>query len=78
MLAVVFADTGVGIPRRHRRAIFEPFFSTKATGEGTGLGLAVSRRIVENHGGDIRVRSRTGQGATFTVRLPLEGSDTHG
>jgi signal transduction histidine kinase len=78
MLAVVFADTGVGIPARHRRAIFEPFFSTKPTGEGTGLGLAVSRRIVENHGGDIRVQSRPGQGATFTVRLPLERSDTHG
>jgi signal transduction histidine kinase len=78
VLAVAFADTGVGIAARHRRAIFEPFFSTKTTGEGTGLGLAVSRRIVEDHGGDIRVQSRPGHGATFTVRLPLERSESGG
>ncbi len=78
MLAVVFKDTGEGIPAKNRRVIFEPFFSTKAAGQGTGLGLAVSERIVEEHSGDIRVRSRVGDGATFTVRLPIEGKSGHG
>ena len=50
--------------------IFEPFFSTKAPGEGTGLGLFVSRGIIEKLGGTIRVESKLGQGTRFCVRLP--------
>jgi signal transduction histidine kinase len=77
MAAVAFADTGEGIPAKHRRLIFEPFFSTKAAGQGTGLGLAVSERIVTGHHGDVRVKSRPGAGATFTVRLPSAGRRTN-
>lgn len=77
LVAVAFHDTGGGIRRKDLRQVFKPFFSTKAAAEGTGLGLAVSQRIVEDHGGDIRVTSRVGHGATFTVRLPIERSTGH-
>jgi signal transduction histidine kinase len=62
-------DTGPGIPEEIRSRIFEPFFTTKAT--GTGLGLAVVKRIVQGHGGDISVGSLTGCGARVQIRLPV-------
>jgi len=68
-LEVSFQDTGPGIPPERRNHIFEPFFTTKA--RGTGLGLAISKSIVEAHQGSIEVQSQPGEGATFTVRLPL-------
>jgi signal transduction histidine kinase len=64
-------DTGSGIPADIRAHIFDPFFTTKKTGEGTGLGLSVSLGIVERHGGQLVVESEVGEGATFTVRLPI-------
>jgi signal transduction histidine kinase len=67
-----FADTGVGIPPENLDRIFEPFFTTRSSQGGTGLGLAVSQRIVENHGGTLTVESPPGQGAIFTIRLPLQ------
>jgi signal transduction histidine kinase len=67
-ICVRIQDTGSGIPARHLRRMFEPFFSTKE--EGTGLGLAVTRRIVRDHSGDIRVESQSERGATFTIILP--------
>lgn len=67
------ADTGMGIPAENMERIFEPFFTTKPTGEGTGLGLAVSYGIVREHGGRIEVKSVLNQGTTFTVWLPVEG-----
>lgn len=63
-------DNGTGIPPHVVGAIFDPFFTTKATGKGTGLGLSMSRGIVRQHGGDIRVRSTPGLGSTFSVMLP--------
>jgi two-component system, NtrC family, sensor kinase len=63
-------DTGIGIPRENLDKIFEPFFTTKAPGEGTGLGLFVSRGIMDRLGGGIGVESRLGKGSTFSVRLP--------
>jgi signal transduction histidine kinase len=68
---VEVVDTGPGVPKELQRRIFEPFFTTKGVGEGTGLGLDISWRIVVNrHGGDLRVVSRPGD-TRFQVRLPL-------
>ena len=69
-IAFVIQDAGIGIPQEIQHKIFEPFFSTKEVGKGTGLGLAVSYSIVKRHGGKIQVQSELGQGATFTVLLP--------
>ncbi|GAB4533601.1 MAG: response regulator [Anaerolineae bacterium] len=68
-LTITISDTGPGIPAEVQQRIFEPFFTTKA--RGTGLGLAVARRVIEEHGGVIKVSSEVGQGTTFTVQLPL-------
>jgi two-component system NtrC family sensor kinase len=68
---VVIRDTGPGIPPEVMGRIFDPFFTTKPVGEGTGLGLSISYQIVKRHGGDLVAESRPGEGATFTVRLPL-------
>jgi len=65
-----FTDTGEGIPEENLTRIFEPFFTTKDIGKGTGLGLATSYGIIEDHGGKISVKSTVGQGATFTIELP--------
>lgn len=68
---VTVADDGMGIEPAHLKRVWEPFFSTK--GEvGTGLGLGICRRIVEEHGGTIQVESKPGEGATFRIELPLE------
>jgi signal transduction histidine kinase len=71
-------DTGVGIAPADLRRIFDPFFTTKAPDHtglgGTGLGLPVCRDIVEAHKGRLRVESRPGQGATFTLRLPVHAA----
>ncbi len=70
---LTIADQGHGIPEDIQARIFDPFFSTKEIGKGTGLGLAISYGIVQDHGGDIVVRSSPGHGATFTVTLPAAG-----
>lgn len=69
--AVVISDTGQGIAPENLEKIFDPFYTTKDIGQGTGLGLAVSRRIVEEHGGTIEAADNAGGGAIFTVYLPL-------
>ncbi|MBE7469942.1 MAG: hypothetical protein DPW09_11745 [Anaerolineae bacterium] len=66
---VVIADTGPGIPAEAQQQIFEPFFTTKT--RGTGLGLTVARRIVEEHGGAIKVQSEAAQGTCFVISLPV-------
>ncbi len=68
---LAISDTGHGIDPVHLNRLFDPFFTTKKPGEGTGLGLAVVYGIVHNHGGCIAVSSAPGQGATFSVYLPL-------
>lgn len=65
-------DTGPGIAEDLKERIFEPFFTTKGEGEGTGLGLSLSRDFVRQFGGDLECESRSGEGSTFRVRLPLE------
>ncbi len=67
-------DTGAGIPAGLIDKVFDPFFTTKPVGEGTGLGLTICHRIVEEHGGTIDVESEPGKGATFTITLPSVGS----
>lgn len=71
MAQVRVADNGPGIPPHIRQKIFEPFFSTKQKGEGTGLGLSVSFGIIQAHGGSLQLESVMGQGSTFVVNLPL-------
>jgi two-component system NtrC family sensor kinase len=65
------SDTGPGIPSEIQARIFEAFFTTKAAGEGTGLGLSLCRGIVEEHGGTIAVESMVGEGTTFVIDLPV-------
>jgi two-component system NtrC family sensor kinase len=64
-------DDGVGIPAEILPRLFEPFLTTKDTGKGVGLGLAISHNIVERHNGRIEVDSQLGHGTTFNVYLPL-------
>lgn len=75
---VLFTDNGIGLSPAEAAHIFEPFYTTKEPGRGTGLGLATSQRIVQQHGGDIEVVSRPGQGSTFIVRLPLDREKADG
>ena len=70
-VCVEVRDTGPGIERENLERIFHPFFTTKAPGEGTGLGLSVSLRIVNQLGGEMAVRSEPGKGAAFTVCIPM-------
>jgi len=73
---VEVADDGCGVAPENLKKIFEPFFSTK--GDGTGLGLAVSCGIVENHKGSIRVFSEPDQGARFVVEFPIPNHNSMG
>lgn len=79
-VCIEFTDTGEGIPEENLSRIFDPFFTTKDVGKGTGLGLATSYGIVEEHGGRIGVESRVGEGTTFTIEIPVypepSGSET--
>ena len=64
-------DTGPGIAPALQAKVFEPFFTTKPTGEGTGLGLALCRSMIEEHGGTIELDSEPGRGSRFTIELPV-------
>ena len=71
MVFVEFTDTGEGIPEENITRIFDPFFTTKDIGKGTGLGLSTSYGIIESHEGKIGVKSKVGEGSTFTIELPV-------
>ncbi|HSV14048.1 MAG TPA: ATP-binding protein, partial [Tepidisphaeraceae bacterium] len=64
-------DNGSGIAPEHVNRLFEPFFTTKPIGKGTGLGLSISYSLMRKQGGDIQVQSKPGEGAMFTVRVPV-------
>jgi signal transduction histidine kinase len=66
-----FSDTGPGIPDEIRENIFDPFFTTKNFGQGVGLGLSISHRLVESYDGSIDLQSELGKGTTFVIRLPI-------
>jgi two-component system NtrC family sensor kinase len=70
-IRVVIADNGSGIPSDKLTRIFEPFYTTKAPGRGTGLGLSVCYRVIKQHGGQIQVESKPGLGTHFSVILPI-------
>jgi PAS domain S-box-containing protein len=70
-LLLTVSDTGMGIPERDLKRIFEPFYTTKTDGEGTGLGLSIVSRIVEHHRGKIDVASTPGEGTVFKIQLPF-------
>ena len=72
-VAIEVRDDGSGIPPEILPRIFEPFLTTKETGKSVGLGLAVSRNIIEHHRGRVEVQSEVGKGTTFTVTLPMNG-----
>lgn len=70
---VTISDNGPGIPPAQLKRVLEPFFTTKAPGQGTGLGLSTCYRIIKQHGGDLRLDSQVGQGTTVVVTLPVAG-----
>ena len=65
------ADNGNGIPQNIIDKIFQPFFTTKPTGEGTGLGLSMSYDIIKAHGGEIKVKTEKEEGTEFIIQLPI-------
>jgi len=69
---VQISDTGKGIPPEDINKIFDPGFTTKGVGVGTGLALAICYQIIQKHKGEIRVESQLGEGSTFTIVLPMD------
>jgi signal transduction histidine kinase len=72
MVEIKVSDNGTGIPQKLMDKIFQPFFTTKPTGEGTGLGLSLCYDIIKAHGGDLKVENNEGEGAAFTIQLPYK------
>jgi two-component system, NtrC family, sensor kinase len=68
---VTLSDTGCGVPEENLTKIFDPFFTTRRVDQGVGLGLYITYEIIRSHGGTISVESREGEGAVFTIRIPL-------
>ncbi|HET9372308.1 MAG TPA: ATP-binding protein, partial [Vicinamibacterales bacterium] len=75
---VEVGDTGVGIPQEHLTRIYDPFFTTKPEGRGTGLGLSVTYGIVQEHGGTLICESEAGEGTRFRLSLPLAEAGSAG
>jgi signal transduction histidine kinase len=75
---ITIEDDGHGIEERDREHIFDPFYTTKPVGQGTGLGLYISFEIVRWHGGTIDVESNPGMGSKFTIELPALNSEEEG
>jgi len=65
-------DNGNGIPQKVADKIFQPFFTTKPTGQGTGLGLSLSYDIIKARGGEIKVETKEGEGSEFVIQLPMQ------
>lgn len=74
-ILIRISDTGYGIKKDNYQKIFDPFFTTKTVGQGTGLGLYISYKIVKDHNGDIDIKSEEGKGSQFTITLPLKKAD---
>jgi len=70
-LLISVSDNGIGIPQNIVDKIFQPFFTTKPTGQGTGLGLSLSYDIIKAHGGEIKVETKEDEGSEFVIQLPV-------
>jgi signal transduction histidine kinase len=70
-LIISVKDNGNGIPKKVLDKIFQPFFTTKPAGQGTGLGLSLSYDIVKAHGGELKLESKEGEGSEFMIQLPI-------
>jgi len=70
-ILISVVDNGNGIPKGIVDKIFQPFFTTKPTGEGTGLGLSLAYDIIKAHGGEIKVETKEGEGSEFVLQLPI-------
>ena len=70
-IVIKVSDNGGGIPQKVLDKIFQPFFTTKPTGQGTGLGLSLSYDIVKAHGGELQVKTMEGEGSEFIISLPV-------
>lgn len=74
---IVIADNGLGMPEEIRQKIFNPFFTTKSIGKGTGMGLSISYQIiVKNHGGTLECLSRMGEGTEFVIKIPVKANNS--
>ncbi len=71
LIEISVMDNGNGIPEEIKKKIFQPFFTTKPTGEGTGLGLSLSYDIVKAHGGELKVETKEGEGSQFIIQIPI-------
>ena len=71
IIIVCVTDNGNGIPKKILDKIFQPFFTTKPTGQGTGLGLSLSYDIIKAHGGELKVETKEGEGSTFIIHLTI-------
>ena len=74
-VTIKIADDGCGMSKESAEKIFDPFYTTKPVGEGTGLGMSISYKVIKNHNGDIKVESEEGKGTTFTITLPIENKE---
>ena len=74
-LAIRVTDNGDGIPQKVLDKIFQPFFTTKPTGQGTGLGLSLAYDIVKAHGGELKVETKEGEGSEFIIQIPVSKTD---
>ncbi|MEB2354841.1 MAG: HAMP domain-containing sensor histidine kinase, partial [Ignavibacteriales bacterium] len=70
-VTITFSDTGIGIKEDKLNKVFEPFFTSKTEGKGTGLGLWVSYGIVKSFQGDIKIKSKFNEGTSFIIKLPI-------
>ena len=71
-VTITVKDNGGGIPEKIKEKIFQPFFTTKPTGSGTGLGLSLSYDIIKAHGGEIKVETKENEGTEFMIQLPIK------
>lgn len=76
-LYIIVQDNGCGMSEQTVKKIFEPFYTTKPVGKGTGLGMAISFGIIDDHGGSMDVCSTINQGTTITIRIPIERRLAH-